>query len=136
MNRRNFVGMGLAGLAQRATSEKPNIVLILADDLGYGDLSCYGAKKVQTPLSMASRNRACYLLTRMLPRRFVPLPAYGILTGRYCWRTQLKYDCLFGHDPLLIEEDRMTVASLLKSAGYSTAAVGKWHLGFGKDYPD
>jgi arylsulfatase A-like enzyme len=58
------------------------------------------------------------------------------LTGRYCWRTQLKYDCLFGHDPLLIEEGRTTVASLLKTAGYATACVGKWHLGFGKSYPD
>jgi arylsulfatase A-like enzyme len=58
------------------------------------------------------------------------------LTGRYCWRTNLKNDCLFGHDPLLIEEGRATVASLLKTAGYTTGCIGKWHLGFGRSHPD
>src|SRR5207247_838156 len=56
---------------------------------------------------------------------------YGLLTGRYCWRTRLKKSVLDGYSRPLIETDRMTVASLLKSAGYRTACVGKWHLGLG-----
>jgi arylsulfatase A len=149
MNRRRFARecLGAAGMwsatgalaAQSRTngaSARPNIVLILADDLGYGDLSCYGATKVETP-RMDSLARQGVLFTDAHAPSAVCTPSrYGVLTGRYCWRTQLKVDCLFGHDPLLIEEGRMTVASMLKSVGYTTACIGKWHLGFGRDYPD
>ena len=108
----------------------------MADDLGYGDLSCYGAEKVRTP-EIDSLSRQGVLFTDAHSPSAVCTPTrYGVLTGRYCWRTHLKYDCLFGHDPLLIEPDRPTVASLLRSAGYATACVGKWHLGFGKSQPD
>jgi arylsulfatase A-like enzyme len=115
---------------------RPNIVFILADDLGYGDLGCYGAVKVETPQIDRLAGQGI-LFTDAHASAAVCTPSrYSLLTGRYCWRTQLKVDCLFGHDPLLIEEDRPTVASLLKSAGYATACIGKWHLGFGRDFPD
>jgi arylsulfatase A-like enzyme len=119
-----------------ASGAKPNIVFILADDLGYGDLSCYGAEKVQTPIIDGLAHRGVLFTDAHAPSGVCTPSRYGVMTGRYCWRTLLKDDCLFGHDGLMIEQDRMTVASMLKSAGYATGAVGKWHLGFGKDYPD
>ncbi len=61
---------------------------------------------------------------------------YGVLTGRYCWRSRLKKSVAVPEEPLLIEPGRMTVASLLRSAGYATGCVGKWHLGFGEEKPD
>lgn len=151
MNRRRFARecLGAAALwsGNRATPQTgrpspsgkastPNIVFILADDLGYGDPSCYGATKVQTPRIDSLAHDGVLFTDAHAPSAVCTPSRYGVLTGRYCWRTQLKYDCLFGHDTLLIEEDRMTVASMLKSAGYTTAGIGKWHLGFGKDYPD
>ncbi len=147
MNRREFATGCLGAMwslnraaaqAPRPVTRKPNIVFILADDLGYGDPSCYGATKVQTP-HIDSLARDGILFTDAHAPSAVCTPSrYGVLTGRYCWRTQLKYDTLFGHDTLLIEEGRMTVsfACNFKSAGYATACIGKWHLGFGKDYPD
>jgi arylsulfatase A-like enzyme len=150
MNRRRFARqcLGTAGIwsaaqglqAQlrrpEANANRPNIVFILADDLGYGDLSCYGAEKVQTPIIDNLARQGVLFTDAHAPAAVCTPSRYGVLTGRYCWRTQLKVDCLFGHDPLLIEEDRMTVASMLKSVGYTTACIGKWHLGFGKDYPE
>ena len=56
---------------------------------------------------------------------------YGVLTGRYCWRSRLKHGVLYGYEPPLIEPERLTVAGLLKDAGYNTACIGKWHLGLG-----
>ncbi len=110
----------------------PNLVLILADDLGYGDPRCYNAaSKVPTPnidrlaaqgLRFTDAHTPCAVCT---PTR------YGLLTGRYCWRTRLKRGVLQGYSPALIEPGRLTIASLLKRHGYATACVGKWHLGLG-----
>ena len=114
-------------------SGEPNIVLILADDLGYGDLSAYGATKIQTP-SIDSLAAQGVLFSDAHTEASTCTPTrYGLLTGRYSWRTWLKYSALSTTAPLLIEEDRLTIASLLKSAGYSTSIVGKWHLGFGRE---
>ena len=113
--------------------DKPSIIFILADDMGYADLSSYGAKKIKTPnidrlakegILFTDAHTECSTCT---PTR------YGLLTGRYCFRTWLKYSALSTSAPLLIEEDRVTVASFLKSAGYSTSIVGKWHLGYGRE---
>jgi arylsulfatase A len=153
MNRRRFARdcFGAAGVlsaarvaAQSSTAARPphaavrqpNIVFILADDLGYGDLGCYGAAKVETPRIDTLARDGILFTDAHAPSAVCTPSRYAVLTGRYCWRTQLKYDCLFGHDVLLIEEGRTTVASLVKSAGYTTACIGKWHLGFGRDYPD
>ena len=108
-------------------------MLVLADDLGYGDLSSYGATRLQTP-NIDSLAAEGVLFTDAHSEASTCTPTrYGLMTGRYSWRTWLKYSALSTSAPLLIEEGRMTVASLLKSAGYSTSIVGKWHLGFGSE---
>jgi arylsulfatase A len=117
-------------LAEQVLSERPNIVYILADDLGYGDLRCLNPDaKIATPhldrlaaqgmiFSDAHSGSAVCTPTR-----------YGILTGRYAWRTRLQSGVLNGYSRPLIAPDRLTVAALLKRQGYRTACVGKWHLG-------
>ena len=129
-----FVGVLLASACSGgAASGRPNIVLILADDLGYGDLSSYGAAKIRTP-DIDSLATQGVLFTDAHTEASTCTPTrYGLMTGRYSWRTWLKYSALSTTAPLLIDEDRMTVASLLKSVGYATSIVGKWHLGFGRE---
>jgi arylsulfatase A len=103
--------------AQNAKNAKPNIIYILADDLGIGDLTIYNENgKIPTP-NLDTSSSVC------TPTR------YGILTGRYNWRTPLKEFVLWGSSPTLIKEGRLTVAQMLKDKGYNTASIGKWHLG-------
>ena len=130
--RRDFLKTAaLAPLTLNAASA-PNIVYILADDLGWGDLECYNPEsRIPTP-SIAKLARQGMRFTDMHSPSAVCTPTrYGIMTGRYCWRTSLKNGVLWGYSPNLIEGGRMTVASLLKSRGYHTACFGKWHLGLG-----
>lgn len=114
--------------------QRPNIVYILADDWGYGDVSCLNPEsKIQTPHT-DQLARCGMTFTDAHSNSAVCTPTrYGILTGRYCWRSQLKKGVLFGYSTPLIETGRMTVASLLHDQGYTTACVGKWHLGL--DWP-
>ena len=109
----------------------PNIVFILADDLGYGDLSCYGADQVATPNIDRLAKQGRRFTDAHSPHSVCTPTRYSLLTGRYAWRTWNGSGTLWSNDPLLIERDRPTIASLLKSAGYTTACIGKWHLGFG-----
>ncbi len=111
-------------------NNRPNIIYILADDLGIGDLTIYNEDgKIPTPnLDQFGRegmkfNDAHTSSSVCTPTR------YGILTGRYNWRTPLKEFVLWGNSPILIEKERLTVAQLLKNSGYKTANIGKWHLG-------
>jgi arylsulfatase A len=113
--------------------EKPNILFILADDLGYGDLSSYGATAIQTPNIDRLAKEGVLFTDGHTPASVCTPTRYGFLTGRYCWRTWLKRSALSSDAPMLIEEDRPTVASVLRSAGYYTAHIGKWHLGFGRE---
>ena len=111
--------------------QKPNIIFIMADDLGYADVSCYGAEKIQTP-NIDRMAKEGILFTDGHAGASTCTPTrYGFMTGRYNFRSWLKYSALCTSSPLLIEEDRVTVASLMKSAGYNTSIVGKWHLGYG-----
>ncbi|MCA9018721.1 MAG: arylsulfatase, partial [Planctomycetaceae bacterium] len=111
-------------------TNKPNIIYILADDLGYGDVSCYNPEsKIKTPHIDRLAAEGMKFTDAHTPSAVCTPTRYGILTGRYCWRTRLKYRVLDGFDPPLIEQDQVTVPSLLKKAGYDTACVGKWHLG-------
>lgn len=107
----------------------PNIVLIVADDLGFGDLGCYGATKIATPaLDRLARDGERFTNAYVTSSLCTP-SRYSILTGRYAWRTRLKYGVLSYFDKPLIDADQTTIASLLQRNGYYTACVGKWHLG-------
>lgn len=119
-------------LAAEPSPKPPNIVFILADDLGYGDLRCYNKdSKVPTPNLDRLAGQSMRFTDAHTPSAVCTPTRYGILTGRYCWRTSLKRGVLNGYSPLLIEPKRLTVASLLKQHGYITAGMGKWHLGLG-----
>jgi len=115
-----------------AKATQPNILVILADDLGYGDLGCYGATKVKTPNIDRLAREGMRFTAAHSPASVCTPSRYNLMTGRYCWRTWAGHGTIWANDPLLIEETRTTVASLLKSAGYFTGCIGKWHLGFGK----
>ena len=116
-----------------AEPAKPNIVYILADDLGYGDVKCLGGERCKIPTPnidrLASQGMA---FTEAHSSSSVCTPTrYGILTGRYNWRSTLQRGVLHSEgQSVLIAADRLTVPSFLKQYGYSTAAIGKWHLGW------
>lgn len=115
-------------LAQK--TEKPNIVFILADDLGYGDLTCYNQQsKIRTPhIDRLARQGIRFTDAHSASSVCTP-SRYAALTGRYAWRTALKNQVFYNYEPPLIEAERMTIARMLKNEGYRTAAIGKWHLG-------
>lgn len=116
--------------APAARAARPNVVLILADDVGYGDLGCYGGRKVQTPNidRLAAEGRR---FTDAHSASAVCTPSrYALLTGEYPFRKNV-WGPIPNSKPLLIDVERTTIASLLKRAGYATACFGKWHLGFG-----
>lgn len=112
-------------------NDLPNLIYILADDLGYGDIQCQNPKsQIPTPNidKLASQGMR---FTDLHTNSSVCSPTrYGIMTGRYSFRTWLKRGALSGYKPPLIAEGRMTVASLLKDHGYYTACIGKWHMGW------
>jgi arylsulfatase A-like enzyme len=113
----------------RRKNSYPNIIIILADDMGYGDVGCYGSRKIPTP-NMDKIASEGIRFTDAHSSSAVCTPSrYSIMTGRYCWRSKLKRDVLTGYDSPIIEKERPTIASMLKKQGYQTAAIGKWHLG-------
>ncbi|MCF6356916.1 MAG: sulfatase-like hydrolase/transferase [Draconibacterium sp.] len=108
----------------------PNIVYILADDLGYGDVKCNNPdSKIPTPNVDRLAKEGMRFTDAHTPSAVCTPTRYGILTGRYCWRTWLTHRVLDGYDAPLIEKGQLTVPALLKKGGYQTACVGKWHLG-------
>ena len=110
----------------------PNIVYILADDMGYGDLSSLNKNSgIKTPNMDKIVKEGIYFTDAHSNSSVCTPTRYGILTGRYAWRSSLKNGVLWGYDQPLIEEKRETVASFLKKNGYKTACIGKWHLGLG-----
>ena len=112
-------------------SSKPNIIIILADDIGYGDLSCYGSKSIRTPAidSLAKRG---ILFTHAYSCASTCTPSrYGLLTGHYPWRRK-ETGIARGDAPMLFKAEQSTVASFLKYSGYTTGVVGKWQLGLGE----
>ncbi len=112
-------------------AEKPNIVFIMADDLGSGDLGCYNPdSKIPTPNMDALAKAGMRFSDAHSPSSVCTPTRYGVLTGRYAWRTRLKNGVCWGYSKSLITVGRETVASLLQKQGYQTACVGKWHLGF------
>lgn len=113
-------------------AERPNVVIILADDMGYGDVGCYNKEsRIPTP-NMDRLASEGVRFTDAHSADSVCTPSrYGLLTGRYGWRTPLTHSVLFNYEPPLIERGRVTLASMLKQKGYRTAISGKWHLGLG-----
>lgn len=125
-------GVGAAEPARRP----PNLVVVLCDDLGYGDPACYNKdSKVPTPNIDRLAAQGMRFTDAHTPSSLCTPTRYGLLTGRYCWRTSLKRGVLQGYSPLLVEPGRLTLASLLKGRGYTTAGLGKWHLGLGNAQP-
>ena len=110
---------------------KPNIVYILADDLGYGDVGCYNAaSKIPTPFLDRLAAEGIRFTDAHAPDAVCTPTRYGLLTGRYCFRSRLKSGVLPPWGAQLIERNRLTVAELLGRQGYATACIGKWHLGW------
>ena len=108
----------------------PNIVYILADDLGIGDVSIYNPDgKIKTPHIDEIATGGMRFTDAHSGSSVCTPTRYGILTGRYSWRGSMKSGVTWSYDSSIIEKDRMTVASMLQTAGYETACIGKWHLG-------
>jgi len=117
-------------------SRLPNIVLILADDLGIGDLGCYNpASKIPTPNMDRLASAGMRFTDAHTPSAVCTPTRYGVLTGRYCWRTRLKQGVLWGLSRNLIDPERLTLPDILRERGYRTGGVGKWHLGLGDEEP-
>jgi arylsulfatase A len=138
-HRRQFlktISAGAASVALPAAAARPNIVYILSDDLGWGDLRCYNKdSQIPTPNADKLASQGVRFTDMHSPSSVCTPTRYGILTGRYCWRSRLKSGVLNGYSPNLIEPGRMTVASMLQSSGYHTGCIGKWHLGLGTNEP-
>ncbi|MCA9202616.1 MAG: arylsulfatase, partial [Planctomycetales bacterium] len=113
-----------------AANDRPNIVYILADDLGYGDVRCLNPEgKIATPnLDRLAADGVIFTDAHSSSSVCTPT-RYGVLTGRYNWRSRLKSSVLWGFSQRLIEQDRLTVPAMLKQHGYATGCFGKWHLG-------
>jgi arylsulfatase A len=109
----------------------PNVIYILADDMGYGDLSCLNPdSKIHTRHLDALAAEGMRFTDAHATSAVCTPSRYGLLTGRYNWRSALKEGVTWGYSPHLLEDGRMTVASYLKPHGYATACIGKWHLGW------
>lgn len=127
-----FATEGRGETKTAAASAKPNIVVVLADDFGFGDAACYDPKfsKIPTP-NIDRLAREGMSFTQAHSSSAVCSPTrYGLLTGRYNWRSRLQGGVLGPYAAPLIASNRLTVAGLLQQQGYYTAAIGKWHLGW------
>ena len=124
--------------AHASADDHPNIVYVLCDDLGYGDVQFLNPKHGKIPTPCADRLASeGMVFTDAHSGSSVCTPTrYGLLTGRYSWRTKLQRGVVTGFAPCLIAEDRPTVASFLQSNGYQTAIIGKWHLNFQYCHPE
>ena len=122
--------LSLIPLAAQTSVQQPNVILILADDLGYGDVKFFNqSAKTETPnIDLLAAEGVAF--SEAFSSAGVSTPSrYGILTGRYCFRSPLKKGAINGHGNPVIEKGRRTIASALKDQGYATAVIGKWHLG-------
>lgn len=126
-----LVGISFQSLAQ----DRPNVVVILADDLGYGDLGCYGATKLKTPhIDKIAKEGRIFTDAHSVSAVCTP-SRYGMLTGEYPFRANI-WGPLGRSNKLLIDTGKLTLAKVMKQQGYATACIGKWHLGFGEKTPN
>lgn len=118
--------------AKASNQQKPNVIIILADDLGYGDLGCYGAKNVETPnVDKLAKQGIRFTDAHAIASTSTP-SRYSLLTGEYAWRKP-GTDVAPGDAGMIIKPTQFTMADMFKSVGYSTCAIGKWHLGLGAE---
>lgn len=135
----NLLGIGVSLLApcsvfaqqnREAKPQRPNVIFIYADDLGYGDLQCYGGTGAETPnVNRLASNGIRFTNAHATAATSTP-SRYSMLTGEYAWRRP-GTDIAAGNAGMIIRPERYTLADMFKNAGYSTAAIGKWHLGLG-----
>ena len=111
-------------------AKQPNIVIIVADDLGYGDLSCYGATAIKTPGMDRVANEGIRFTQGYSTAATSTPSRYSLLTGMYPW-TNKDAKILPGNAALIIDQQQVTIPKVMKKAGYVTGSVGKWHLGLG-----
>jgi arylsulfatase A len=116
-----------AAPAKKSPPPKPNVILMLADDLGFGDLSCYGATKVKTPNIDRLASQGVRLTDAHAPAAVCQPTRYGVLTGRYYWRAKRTGNGYY------FQDNETLLPETLRESGYATAAFGKWHLGWGLD---
>lgn len=132
LTRRSFLASVAAGAA--VPSRPRNVVLVLADDMGWGDLRSYNKdSRIDAPRLERLATEGVRFTDMHSPSAVCTPTRYGLLTGRYCWRSSLKRGVLNGYSPSLIEPGRQTLATLCKSQGLDTACFGKWHLGLGRN---
>ena len=124
--------VALCATAASKEQAKPNIIIILADDLGPGDLSCAGATKIKTPNIDPLAADGVRFTQGYAPSATCTPSRYSLLTGEYAWRQKARSNTILDGDaPLCIEPGRLTLPAMLRQAGYQTGIVGKWHLGLG-----
>lgn len=127
-----FAAQAYGAKKAKANSDpkKPNVIIILADDLGYGDLGCYGAKNVKTPnVDRLAQQGIRFTDTHAVAATSTP-SRYSLLTGEYAWRRP-DTDIAAGNAGMIIRPEQYTMADMFRSQGYRTCAIGKWHLGLG-----
>ena len=126
----SLAAWGNAYAGEPADPQKPNVILIYADDLGYGDLSCYGAHRVNTPnVDRLADQGIRFTNTHTVASTSTP-SRYSLLTGEYAWRRP-DTGVAAGNAGMIIRPTQFTMADMFNHAGYATAAIGKWHLGLG-----
>ena len=133
-----FFILSLLAAASVVCAEQPNFVFLICDDLGYGDIQCLAPEtsKISTPSADKLASEGMIFTDAHSGSSVCSPTRYGVMTGRYSWRTRLQKGVVTGYAPSLIAEDRTTVAGFLKEAGYHTAIIGKWHLDFEYINPD
>ena len=130
----SFLSASYTAANEPTGPSKPNVVIVLTDDLGYGDVSFLNPEsKVKTPHMDALAREGVWATDAHAPSTVCSPSRYAILTGRYAWRGKLRAGRLNPWAESAISKDRVTLPKLLKRKGYFTACVGKWHLGF--DWP-
>ena len=128
-------GLAVCGCSAGTGPQKPNVIIILADDLGYGDVSAYGSRTISTPNIDRLADEGVRLDNSYATSATSTPSRYALMTGMYPWKNS-QAKILEGDAPLIISEDQFTLPKMMQSLGYATGAIGKWHLGMGRGNVD